>query len=67
MAHIETWYICEACKAAYSTKSEAQKCAVSHVYSEKWAISHTYPGKAVKVLRNRSEAQALKEAEMKDT
>ena len=47
-------------------KREAEECAKSHVHSEQWAISETYPGKAVKVTRNRGIAQALREAEESD-
>lgn len=66
MAHIETWYICPGCKAAYDTRKEAERCAVNHIYSEQWAVSSKYPGKAVKVTRNRPLMQALAEAELPD-
>ena len=66
MAHMETWYKCPVCNGTFYSRDEANKCAISHVYSERWAVSHKYPGKAVKVLSYRNEMQALEEAEMKD-
>ena len=67
MARLETWWRCPVCKAkAFTTRKEAEDCARTHVYAEHWAVSQKYPGKAVKVMRNRGVAQALKEAEEDD-
>ena len=67
MAKIETWWRRPVCTATvYTNREEAEECAKNHVYSEQWAVSEAFPGKAVKVTRNRGIAQALQEAEEPD-
>lgn len=71
MAHIETWYRCP-CGARYDTQRKANRCAVSHVCAEEWAVSHRYKGKAVKIWgrcapgSKGSREWALQEAELSD-
>ena len=72
MAHVETWYRCLYCKAAYDSMKEARECAAGHVRAEKWAVSENLPGKAVsfdpsaKPWSYNSEQWALQEAELSD-
>lgn len=66
MAYIETWWRCPGCNGAYSSYKEAGECAKKHVFTERWAISEKYPGKAVKVTGWRNEAEALRQAEESD-
>lgn len=69
MAHIETWYRCP-CGAAYGSREEANRCAVRHVHSERWAVGRG--GKAVRIWNNTapgsmySSEWALREADLSD-
>lgn len=66
MAKIEKWYRCPGCKAVYYDRDEAEKCAVSHVHSEIWAVSTAHPGKFVRVTVDKTAAQAMIEADIPD-
>lgn len=65
MAHLEVWYRCPGCHGCYSTRVEANQCAISHVRSETWAVSDKYRGKAV-ACNYRGTEYALREADMPD-
>ncbi len=70
MAHTETWYRCP-CGAAYGSQREANRCAVSHVCQERWAVGRG--GKAVRIWDNaaagsmHSTEWALREAGLSDS
>ena len=65
MAHIETWWKCPGCHRYWSTQQKAERCAITHVRPEKWAVSHKHPGKAVS-CQYRGTAWALREADLSD-
>ena len=65
MAHIEIWWKCPGCHRHYDTQREANRCAISHVRPEKWAVSDKYPGKNV-ACNYRGEKWALREADLSD-
>ena len=68
MAHIETWYRCP-CGSRYGKRQEAAQCAESHVRAERWAVSHRYKGKAVRIDPRQAHGaeRAMQEAELSDS
>lgn len=65
MAHLEKLWVCPGCHVKWSTQREANKCAISHVHCEQWAVSDKYRGKAVK-CNYRGTEWALREADTPD-
>lgn len=50
MAHIEIWYRCPVCNAAYTEYIEAVRCRNKHdIISERWAVGKE---KAVRIFDN---------------
>jgi hypothetical protein len=63
MAHVETWWRCPGCHRKHDTQKKAEKCAVTHVHSEQWAVGGG--GKAV-LVAYRGLEWALREADLSD-
>lgn len=70
-AHIETWYRCPVCHAAFDSYKEAMDCRNNHpIRSERWAVGPR--GKAVRIFDNHApdsrfgENAALREASLSD-